>query len=95
VTSGPAPLGTLGDFLSAGVNANVGSFLLSPIATGTGTLGRKRSTTVVVDPQPNRLELDSFVSIHKTAGRHRSGVTHEQPIVRYRIGMVTFGCVCA
>jgi aromatic-L-amino-acid/L-tryptophan decarboxylase len=33
VTSNPAPIGMLGDFLAAAVNANVGSHILSPIAT--------------------------------------------------------------
>ena len=33
ITSSPAPIGILGDFLAAAVNANVGSFVLSPAAT--------------------------------------------------------------
>jgi glutamate/tyrosine decarboxylase-like PLP-dependent enzyme len=33
ITSSPAPIGILGDFLAAAVNANVGSFILSPAAT--------------------------------------------------------------
>jgi glutamate/tyrosine decarboxylase-like PLP-dependent enzyme len=33
VTSSPAPIGILGDFLAAAVNANVGSHILAPIAT--------------------------------------------------------------
>ena len=33
ITSSPAPIGILGDFLAAAVNANVGSWTLSPAAT--------------------------------------------------------------
>ncbi len=33
ITSSPAPIGILGDFLAAAVNANVGSFILAPAAT--------------------------------------------------------------
>jgi len=33
ITSSPAPLGVLGDFLSSFINSNVGSFQLSPVAT--------------------------------------------------------------
>ena len=33
VTSSPAPLGALGDFLAAMINQNVGAFQLSPLAT--------------------------------------------------------------
>lgn len=33
ITSSPAPIGMLGDFLAAAVNANVGGWQLSPIAT--------------------------------------------------------------
>jgi glutamate/tyrosine decarboxylase-like PLP-dependent enzyme len=33
ITSSPAPIGILGDFLASAVNANVGSFILSPAAT--------------------------------------------------------------
>lgn len=33
ITSPPAPLGVLGDLLAAGVNPNVGGFVLSPVAT--------------------------------------------------------------
>ncbi len=33
ITSAPAPIGILGEFLSAAINANVGSFVLSPAAT--------------------------------------------------------------
>lgn len=33
ITSSPAPIGMLGDFLAAAVNANVGAWTLSPIAT--------------------------------------------------------------
>jgi glutamate/tyrosine decarboxylase-like PLP-dependent enzyme len=33
ITSSPAPIGMLGDFLAAAVNANVGSWRLAPIAT--------------------------------------------------------------
>ena len=33
VTSSPAPLGALGDFLAAAINQNVGAFRLSPLAT--------------------------------------------------------------
>ena len=33
VTSSPAPIGILGDLLSAGINQNVGAFALSPVAT--------------------------------------------------------------
>src|SRR6266568_3979209 len=33
VTSSPAPLGALGDFLAAMINQNVGAFRLSPLAT--------------------------------------------------------------
>ena len=33
ITSSPAPIGMLGDFLAAAVNANVGSWRLGPIAT--------------------------------------------------------------
>jgi aromatic-L-amino-acid decarboxylase len=33
ITSSPAPIGALGDFLAAAVNPNVGSFRLSPVAT--------------------------------------------------------------
>ena len=33
ITSSPAPIGILADFLAAAVNANVGSFILSPAAT--------------------------------------------------------------
>ena len=33
ITASPAPLGVLGDLLAAGVNPNVGAFVLSPVAT--------------------------------------------------------------
>jgi glutamate/tyrosine decarboxylase-like PLP-dependent enzyme len=33
ITSAPAPIGVLGDFLAAAVNANVGAWMLSPAAT--------------------------------------------------------------
>ncbi len=33
ITSSPAPIGILGDFLASAVNPNVGSFILSPAAT--------------------------------------------------------------
>lgn len=33
ITASPAPLGILGDLLAAGVNPNVGAFVLSPVAT--------------------------------------------------------------
>ena len=33
ITSSPAPIGMLGDFLAAAVNANVGAWRLSPVAT--------------------------------------------------------------
>ena len=33
ITSSPAPIGMLGDFIASAVNANVGSFVLSPAAT--------------------------------------------------------------
>lgn len=33
ITSSPAPIGMLGDFLAAAVNANVGSWILGPMAT--------------------------------------------------------------
>ena len=33
ITSAPAPIGVLGDFLAAAVNANVGAWTLSPAAT--------------------------------------------------------------
>ena len=33
ITSSPAPLGVLGDLLAAGINANVGAWILSPVAT--------------------------------------------------------------
>jgi glutamate/tyrosine decarboxylase-like PLP-dependent enzyme len=33
ITSSPAPIGVLGDFLAAAVNANVGAWTLSPVAT--------------------------------------------------------------
>jgi hypothetical protein len=33
ITSSPSPIGILGDFLASAVNANVGSFILSPAAT--------------------------------------------------------------
>ena len=33
ITSSPAPLGALGDFLAAAINQNVGAFRLSPMAT--------------------------------------------------------------
>ena len=33
VTSSAAPMGILGDFLAAGINANVGAYILSPMAT--------------------------------------------------------------
>src|SRR5262245_9180808 len=33
ITAAPAPIGILGDFLAAAVNANVGGFLLAPAAT--------------------------------------------------------------
>lgn len=33
ITSSPAPIGMLGDFLASAINANVGSFVLSPAAT--------------------------------------------------------------
>ena len=33
ITSSPAPLGMLGDFLAAAVNQNVGAWKLSPVAT--------------------------------------------------------------
>lgn len=33
ITSSPAPIGVLGDFLAAAINANVGSWTLSPAAT--------------------------------------------------------------
>jgi len=33
ITSAPAPIGILGEFLAAAINANVGSFVLSPAAT--------------------------------------------------------------
>ena len=33
ITSSPAPIGMLGEFLAAALNANVGSFVLSPAAT--------------------------------------------------------------
>ena len=33
ITSSPAPLGALGDFLAAAINQNVGAFRLSPLAT--------------------------------------------------------------
>jgi aromatic-L-amino-acid decarboxylase len=33
ITAAPAPIGILGDFLSAAVNANVGAWMLSPAAT--------------------------------------------------------------
>lgn len=33
ITSAPAPIGVLGDFLAAAVNANVGAWVLSPAAT--------------------------------------------------------------
>src|SRR5574338_1226867 len=33
VTASPAPIGMLGDFLAAAVNANVGAWILSPAAT--------------------------------------------------------------
>ena len=33
ITSSPAPLGVLGDLLAAAVNANVGAWILSPVAT--------------------------------------------------------------
>src|SRR6516225_1657052 len=33
ITSPPAPIGILGDFLASAVNPNVGSFILSPAAT--------------------------------------------------------------
>lgn len=34
ITAAPAPIGVLGDFLAAAVNANVGAWTLSPAATG-------------------------------------------------------------
>ena len=33
ITSSPAPIGMLGDLLAATINANVGSFILAPVAT--------------------------------------------------------------
>ena len=33
ITGSPAPLGMLGDLLAAGINPNVGAFVLSPVAT--------------------------------------------------------------
>ena len=33
ITAAPAPIGILGEFLAAAVNANVGSFVLAPAAT--------------------------------------------------------------
>src|SRR5215472_5251117 len=33
ITAAPSPIGILGDFLASAVNANVGSFILSPAAT--------------------------------------------------------------
>src|SRR3970282_273071 len=33
ITAAPAPIGVLGDFLAAAVNANVGAWTLSPAAT--------------------------------------------------------------
>ena len=33
ITSSPTPIGMLGDFLASALNANVGSWILSPVAT--------------------------------------------------------------
>jgi len=33
ITAGPTPIGVLGDFIASAVNPNVGSFILSPVAT--------------------------------------------------------------